>query len=1013
MADETPIPRPFWRRRWLWAVVATLVVLRAAVPEVVRQVLVSRAAETLKTRVEVGDVDLAFMRGGVTLEDVALYSPAPEAAGDPPLVAWKRFTVALRYLPLLWKTIQLRTLELDEPRIVLDRLATGELNLRRLVPASEPDAVAAGPPPQHDREKAAAGETVGTEDGTTPGEWRIGIDRFLLSSGGVRFRDFTLPGDELLEIHLPDIAVNSVALQPGVYGEPAQARLRVNAEGGRVRATAKVWTREVGFALAMHVKALRLPLRRARLYVPGVGWRELSGECDAAIDYQLAPPPEERHDVHGMVRLRDVEIRIPDLERSAFTLQRLTVRVDPVDLKARTARIRNVDIDSAAVVVDLQGGHVLPLLRAPTGEKPPVETPGQPAVGPVPPPAQPWHWRLASLTLDDSRVSLLQDGDPLDVGVQVVLRDLADDATEPGHVAVKLTVPPGSVDLAGATRVTPPGFGGTLRIEQLPVHDLVRAVRAAALLPPGLLRAALLGADLVIEAGLDGQGAVSTEPHLVRVRGTAAVDGLDIAAADPSEFGVGWKRLQVPVDDVRVPGIMPEAPEAASRAPIRVALGAVRLEEPFVRLTRTAEGIALPPPLGAAPAAAGEATDSAAAAPAPVETKPEAAAGSAGRPLQAEVASFALSRGRIGFVDRTVSPSFDRDITSLEVDARGIDLAGPFVKGFTLSATTPQKGTIRATGSLRPQGGSIEVDGKEVALAPYNPFVTAHSPYSLGRRSSLSVHTEVTMAESRYDTDTSLTLHRFTVKGARGDTLFKEQFGIRLSLALALLRDLKGNIKLDVPMTVDESGTKVGLRKVIAGALRSALLGAMTSPLKLIGGAFGEGGRIESPSFMFPVGRGLLRADGERQVEQIAAFLASRPGVTLELEPVVTPADARWLAEQDLRAELDARTGAVNALLGLPGRGARLRIQEALAERAADAPGELAVEDAALLDQWLAERPVVAPERLRALGVERTNAIVGPLQDRYGIEPSRLIVGEAIGTAAGEPTVDIAFGAAE
>src|SRR5213594_680807 len=146
MASRWPAARAFVSRRRRWLVLlGVLVVLRAALPEVVRRVLVSQLSQRLRTRVDVGDVDLALHRGGVALEDVALY--APDARGEPPVIAWKRFAVELRYLPLLWKTVQLREIELEGPHVALDRLASGDLNLRRLLPPSEPTP-AAPPAPQ-------------------------------------------------------------------------------------------------------------------------------------------------------------------------------------------------------------------------------------------------------------------------------------------------------------------------------------------------------------------------------------------------------------------------------------------------------------------------------------------------------------------------------------------------------------------------------------------------------------------------------------------------------------------------------------------------------------------------------------------------------------------------------------------------------------------------------------------------------------------------------------------------
>src|SRR5438874_1598913 len=740
MASRWPAARAFVSRRRRWLVLlGVLVVLRAALPEVVRRVLVSQLSQRLRTRVDVGDVDLALHRGGVALEDVALY--APDAPGEPPVIAWKRFAVELRYLPLLRKTVQLRDIDLEGPHVALDRLASGDLNLRQLLPPSEPTP-AAPPTPQ------PSGRA-----------WKTGIDRFVLRGGGVRFRDLTLGEGAPLDVALPDVTVRDVALQPGLYGDPGVARVYVKSEGGVLRIECRLWVLDQGFAVATHLKALRIPLHRARLYIPGIGWR----------------------------------------------------------------------------------------------------------------------WTVDALDLADSKVTLLQEGSPLDVGITASVRRLASH-DDPGRVDLKLSVPPGSVAVVGAVRAIPPAFGGTVRIEQLPVQDLVRAAHAAVGVSPGLLQAAALDADLAVEAGLSPDGGGSAPTGAVAVKGNVTLDGVQLQGPDPGVFAVAWRHLGVPIDALELPGVLPAAVPAAPAA-IHVALGDVRLEEPSVQATRAADGLVIPP--------IGRAADERAAPP----TAPPPAATPA---PDVSVASFVLARGRIGLVDQTVKPFFTGQIKPLEIEAPGIRSGGPVLDRFTLSATTPQKGKIDVTGSLHPEGGKVQVNGKDVALTPYNPYVSTFSPYSLGRGSSLSVRTGVAFGKGKYDTKTALTLQRLSVKGAAGDTVFKEHFGIPLSLALALLRDPGGNIKLGIPVAVDQSGTTIALGTVIAGALRSAIVGAVTSPLKAVGIVVGSGDKevaLEPPPIGMELGRAAVTPDGQKQVAQLAALLGGRPGLGVELVGVVVATD--------------------------------------------------------------------------------------------------------------------------
>src|SRR5262249_56795668 len=144
------------RRLWLM-VLAAILVLRIALPYAVRPVLAWQASKATNARVDIGDVDLALYRAGIALNDVTVrpagWTPEHDN-GDPPLISWKRPAVAVHWLPLLRKTIQLRELELESPRVAVDRLQDGEINLMGLVPASSTQP--APQPPAAAQAKASA-----------------------------------------------------------------------------------------------------------------------------------------------------------------------------------------------------------------------------------------------------------------------------------------------------------------------------------------------------------------------------------------------------------------------------------------------------------------------------------------------------------------------------------------------------------------------------------------------------------------------------------------------------------------------------------------------------------------------------------------------------------------------------------------------------------------------------------------------------------------------------------------
>jgi len=453
-------------RRWI-IFFGILVAVRVGLPLALRPILASQASQLLRAHVEVGDVDLALLWGGVALEDVAVRATAePDAAATPgespapPLIAWKRLAVSVYWLPLLRKTVRLRELEIESPRVRLDRLMNGQLNLLALLPGStEAPAPEATPPaatPPAATPPAEAQPTAAPPAEASAG-WTYGLDRFVLRDGGLRFRDFTIKDSEPVEVNLAAVEVNDIALSPGLYGEPARLHVALDVDQGSIRLDARLTVREAwAMAAEAELEVKRLPVHRARVYVPKVGWSALEGFLDAALTYRFDSGTQS--ELRGTATLSDFTVRVPKIDERALAWRSLTVHIDPVDLVARRVAVTEIKLDGMSLIMRPHGGVLLPLI----GEAVAAANEGEATT--APPPAEeaapgsesPWRWSVSGLRVDDSHVRLLSE-QPLDVGVTLAVRDLADQADQPAHVDLTLATAGGSLSVDGALRVTPPG----------------------------------------------------------------------------------------------------------------------------------------------------------------------------------------------------------------------------------------------------------------------------------------------------------------------------------------------------------------------------------------------------------------------------------------------------------------------------------------------------------------------------------------------------------------------------
>jgi hypothetical protein len=524
-----------------------------------------------------------------------------------------------------------------------------------------------------------------------------------------------------------------------------------------------------------------------------------------------------------------------------------------------------------------------------------------------------------------------------------------------------------------------------------------RLVGATGAIPPGVLQVGKLDADLQVSLG----SAAPTAGDAV-VSGTASLADLWVEAHDPKEFAAGAKRIAVDVQDATVPGAL--AAEPARGRAVAVALRSVDVESLYARVTRTEAGIVLPAFSSAPPAKpAGEAKPAGA-------TKPAAEATPAAAPAPAEqpaaqppsptaagpeptiaIDTVKLAKGRVDLTDRTVQPFYWTAYDPIDGELRQVRQPPLEIGSIQLVAVNTKQGVIEVKGGLT-RKSDIELVVKELPLMPFNPYVTGLSPYSISR-GSLFVTTKASIDGPNYKTTTWLTLSDFDLASRTGKHVVLEQLGIPLTVAVALLRDWRGNIDLTIPVEIDEKGTQVGLGTIVTGALVRALVGTLTSPLKVVGfvlprGGSGAGASLAPVPITFPPGVAILGSAGAEQVKQLAEFLAGRPGLGVSLSAPPTPADVRGLREQALLAELGGpRKGVLGTIRNI---GARGRIVDALDARSRGEEGPLDEDDAKALDEYLEEIPQPTPEQLRQLGEQRLAIVEKSLREDYGVGDAQI-----------------------
>jgi hypothetical protein len=125
--------------------------------------------------------------------------------------------------------------------------------------------------------------------------------------------------------------------------------------------------------------------------------------------------------------------------------------------------------------------------------------------------------------------------------------------------------------------------------------------------------------------------------------------------------------------------------------------------------------------------------------------------------------------------------------------------------------------------------------------------------------------------------------------------------GLPLTLVIALLKDLNGDINLQLPVNgrVNEPGFQ--LSGTIVRAIRDVLIGAVTSPLKVLGALFKGKDKLEGftlEPIRFTPGTRQIVENSQEQLSRLALFLTQRPKLDLRFSGVTGPDDVGVLRDQ-------------------------------------------------------------------------------------------------------------------
>ncbi len=266
------------------------------------------------------------------------------------------------------------------------------------------------------------------------------------------------------------------------------------------------------------------------------------------------------------------------------------------------------------------------------------------------------------------------------------------------------------------------------------------------------------------------------------------------------------------------------------------------------------------------------------------------------KPMGADIAlgQITLHGGHVDYSDFFIKPNYRANMTDIsgKVGAFGTKTTAP--AEVVLQGQINGSAPLNINGSINPLAplAAVDITAKAdgIELTELTAYSVKYTGYPI-LKGTLTVDVHYVLANQLLTATNHIFLDQLTF-GDRVESSTAKNLPIRL--AVAILKDSKGQINLDVPISGSLNDPQFSLGGIILHAFGNIIEKAVTAPFRLLAGAIGGiagGGSSEDLSYVeFAPGRATLSDDSRKRLDTVATALNARSALKLSVTGRIDPA---------------------------------------------------------------------------------------------------------------------------
>jgi hypothetical protein len=273
--------------------------------------------------------------------------------------------------------------------------------------------------------------------------------------------------------------------------------------------------------------------------------------------------------------------------------------------------------------------------------------------------------------------------------------------------------------------------------------------------------------------------------------------------------------------------------------------------------------------------------------------------------LPVKIGKITLQGGDIKFSDNFIKPNYSADLKKIGGAISGLSSAADSVATVDLRGSYDDIAPLKIAGELNPLIAlpylDLQADVKGIEMTALSPYSGKYAGYAIDK-GKMSLFVKYKIEKNQLTAENRVFLDQLSFGEAVESG---EATKLPVTLAVALLKNSKGEIDINLPIAGSLDNPEFSIGGVLGELIGNLLVKVVTSPFALLGSIFGGGEELSNVEFDF--GLAAITPSAQQRLEALGNALLDRPALKLDIEGQADPAsDPEGLKRDHLDRKLRA-----------------------------------------------------------------------------------------------------------